>query len=147
MEVVTLLQQIDLFRDLTAEQLATISNIIVEETFLSGDVVFEQDSVADKMYLISQGQLEVIVEYENGKKESVLYLGTGQVVGEMTLVDEGRRSATVISAEDETHVFSIPNATFTELCATNTDIGYIIMRNIAQDMSFKLRHRGSETIE
>jgi CRP-like cAMP-binding protein len=71
-------------------------------------------------------------------------LGKGQIIGEMTLVDEGRRSATVIAAEEPTTVYSIPNSAFTTLCQSNTDIGYVIMRNIAQDMSFKLRHRGSE---
>ena len=77
----------------------------------------------------------------------MVYLGAGQVVGEMTLVDSGRRSASVISAEEGTIVYSIPNDVFSRLCETDTGIGYMIMRNIAQDMSFKLRHHDYEAAD
>ena len=43
--------------------------------------------------------------------------------------------------EDQTIVYNIPNNKFTALCVADTAIGYIMMRNIAQDLSFKLRHR------
>lgn len=141
MPVVTILKQIDLFRDLSEEQLQQIEQIVSEVTFAEGKTVCKQGDPADKIYIISAGQVEIVVEHDNGSQQSVLYLGSGQVIGEMTLVDEGQRSASVIAVEDSTRVYSIPNAKFTALCQYNTDIGYIIMRNIAQDMSFKLRHR------
>ena len=51
------------------------------------------------------------------------------------------RSASVIGVDDETVVYGIPNDRFTALCVSDPEIGYIMMRNIAQDLSFKLRHR------
>lgn len=144
MEVVTMLKQVDLFRGLNNSQLALVGQIANQEDFTDGDVIFEQGDLADKMYIVSEGQVEVIVEYSDGQHASVVFLGTGQIIGEMTLVDEGKRSATVKASGKMTRLYSIPNKKFTTLCRTNTDIGYIIMRNIAQDMSFKLRHRGFE---
>ena len=140
MDMVTVLKQVDLFRGLNDAQLERIREIIHQETFQIGEQIYQQGDAADTMYIISKGQVEVIVHGNNGHQESVVYLGSGQVIGEMTLVDAGKRSATVIAAEDETQVYSVPHHNFTELCDVNTDIGYMIMRNIAQDMSFKLRH-------
>lgn len=140
MNIVTVLKQVDLFRGLDDKQLEQISNIANEEIFQTGEQICQQGDYADTMYIISEGQVEVIVHGNNGHKESVVYLGSGQVIGEMTLVDAGKRSATVIAVEDKTQVYSVPHDSFTELCEVNTDIGYMIMRNIAQHMSFKLRH-------
>jgi len=144
MSIFFILQQVDLFRGLDEEQLKQIETIAVLEKFQSGQTVCQQGSVADRLYIVAKGQVEIGVQHPDGR-EPMLYLGVGQLVGEMTLVDEGLRSATVIAAESETHVVSIPNNAFTKLCQENTGIGYLIMRNIAQDLSFKLRHRNLET--
>jgi CRP-like cAMP-binding protein len=85
--------------------------------------------------------VSIIVHQNDGSRDLMVYLGRGQVVGEMTLVDAGKRSASVMAAEENTQVVSIPNDAFTKLCEANTTIGYLIMRNIAQDLSFKLRHQ------
>ena len=140
MDVITTLQRVDLFRDLDAQQLEQIENISTQLTFAEGDTVCRQGDTADSLYIVSEGQVSIIVHQNDGSRDLMVYLGQGQVVGEMTLVDAGKRSASVMAAEANTKVVSIPNAAFTKLCEENTAIGYRIMRNIAQDLSFKLRH-------
>ena len=56
------------------------------------------------------------------------------------LLDQGPRSASIISCLDGTVLRSISHTAFTELCSVDTAIGYMIMRNIARDLSVKLRH-------
>lgn len=141
MNPVSLLSQVDLFRGLHTEQLNQILAIAQIERFDTGAFVCRQGEPAEKLYIVIQGQVEVLLRASNGIEQPVLYLGEGQVVGEMTLVDEGRRSASVLAMEDEVLLYSIPNLAFNDLCHTNTAIGFVIMRNIAQDLSFKLRHR------
>jgi len=63
------------------------------------------------------------------------------VFGEMALVDRGARSATVRCVEDGTVLYVIPRKDFWALCDNDHHIGFIVMRNIAFDLSFKLRHR------
>jgi CRP/FNR family cyclic AMP-dependent transcriptional regulator len=70
----------------------------------------------------------------------LINLGTGQVFGEMTLVDRGARSATVKAVKDGTVLYVIPHAAFLELCQEDNHIGFIVMRNLAADMSLKLRY-------
>jgi CRP/FNR family transcriptional regulator, cyclic AMP receptor protein len=147
MNILNILKQVELFRGLNSEQLEQVSRIAQAEIFQLGDFICKQGDRADKLYIISRGQVEISVQNNNGQSEAMLYLGAGQVVGEITLVDAGRRSASVIAAEDSTEVFSIPNAEFMQLCETDTQIGFFIMRNIAQDLSFKLRHHDYEAAD
>jgi CRP-like cAMP-binding protein len=67
-------------------------------------------------------------------------LGQGQTFGEMGLVDRGARSATVRAGTD-TEVYAINCHDFLNLCHENTHLGFLVMRNIAADLSFKLRYR------
>jgi CRP-like cAMP-binding protein len=142
-DLTQVMRRVELFRGLSAEQLRRIAAISNREVYHKGQTVCVQGSPGDKMYIISHGQVEVVVQDSSGTSFPVLYLGTGQVVGEMALIDSGKRSASVLGAEDDTVVYSIPNDDFTHLCTIDTGIGYIMMRNLAQDLSFKLRHRDS----
>lgn len=140
-KLIEILKGAELFRDLNEEQLSQISNISEQKVYSKGDVICHQGAPGDSMYVISEGQVEINVRDSDGNAYSAVYLGAGQLVGEMALVDEGPRSASVIGVDKETVVYCIPNDKFAALCVADTAIGYIMMRNIAQDLSFKLRHR------
>jgi CRP/FNR family transcriptional regulator len=137
----------ELFRGLTHQQLERLAGITQREIYNRGDKVFSQGETGDKMYIIGQGQVEVVVRTSGGESFPVVYLGEGQVFGEMTLIDDGKRSASIYGAVDGTVVYSIPKNDFTQLCQRDTAIGYVMMRNLAQDLSFKLRHRDSDQSE
>ena len=64
-----------------------------------------------------------------------------RVVPGLTLVDQGPRSATVRAISNPTIVQVITQAEFEALCEKNSRIGYIVIRNIAADLSFRLRQR------
>ena len=60
--------------------------------------------------------------------------------GAVGLLDRGLRSATVNAKADNTALYAISRDDFVKLCEQDTRIGYIVMRNVAADLSFKLRH-------
>ncbi len=140
-EIKQILKYASLFRGLNDTQLGRVAEIAQNELYNIKDVIFSQDTTGDKMYIISSGQVEVRVQDTNGQSHSAIFLGQGQVFGEMALLDQGNRSASVIAAQNNTVVYSIPGAAFTTLCQQDTGIGYIMMRNIALDLSFKIRHQ------
>ena len=142
MALLDLLKAVGLFNGLTDEQLQRLIDISAEEVYHDDDIIFEQNVEGDRMYLIREGQVEILIRRTHQEPErSQVFLGRGQVFGEMALLDLGRRSATVKCSRDHTVLYAISRDAFTDLCSSDTAIGYIVMRNMAMDLSFKLRHR------
>jgi CRP-like cAMP-binding protein len=140
MELKNILKLVELFHGLNENQIQHLTTISYKETFRNGDTIFSQGGEGDAMFIIGQGQVEVRIRNTEGRTYSAIYLGEGQVFGEMALIDQGKRSATIIAIDDDTMIYRIPADEFHTLCKAHTDIGYIMMRNLAQDLSFKLRH-------
>lgn len=80
----------------------------------AGDVLFEQGDASDAAYFIVGGRVRVLIRNEDGTEEAVSELGRGEVVGELGLLDEAPRSATVRAVRDTT-LARFPTETFEEL--------------------------------
>jgi len=141
MDLIRILKGVELFRGLDNAQLQRVVSISQEETYKEGQVIVRQGDPGDKMYIISSGQVEVQVNVGRGGRHTAVYLGEGQVFGEMALIERSGRSATVVASRGGAVLHSFPGDKFEELWRTDTAIGYIMMRNMALDLSFKLRHQ------
>jgi len=138
----------DLFAGLPEEKIERIRATGRLVSFDAGQVILREGEPSNDLYVIQQGMVEILVSASAipdvpgpPKTTPVVALGRGQVFGEMALVDQGARSATVRCAQDGTTLFVLPRDAFWRLCEEDTAIGYVVMRNIARDLSFKLRHR------
>ncbi|RME33253.1 MAG: cyclic nucleotide-binding domain-containing protein [Thermoflexia bacterium] len=147
-ELTRLLKGSDLFCDLADEDIQRLAAIGHWATYNAGETIIQEGDPSEELYLIEKGMVEVVVPRGTvpdipgpPEPQTVVRLGEGQMFGEMGLVDQGRRSATVRALVDGTTVFVIPREAFLNLCESCHSIGYIVMRNIARDLSFKLRHR------
>lgn len=138
-KIIQTLKHNELFHGMAETELAQIATLAEALTYHAGDVIFKQGDAGDAVYLIHAGQVEVRVQTEQ-TTTSAVYLGAGQTVGEMALVDQATRSATIVAVDDPTQLFRLNISDLVTLCLTEARIGYILMRNIAQDLSFKLRH-------
>ena len=136
-----LLRHVNLFHGLNDEQIKQIARITQRETYARREVIFDQHAAGDKVYVVGDGTVEVRIGDADGAVHSALNLGKGQVFGEMALLDRGPRSASVLAAQDDTVIYAIKDTDFRALCESNTDLGYIIMRNIAIELSLKMRHQ------
>jgi len=140
MEVSNIFRKIELFNGLSSTEIDSIISICHEKIFSAGQIILTQAESSDDMYIITDGFVDVQVRSGERIKDLV-HLGIGQVFGEMALVDRGLRSATVKAISSPTIVQKIQRADFEILMEQNNHIGYVVMRNLAGDISFKLRHR------
>lgn len=141
MELVSLLKGVELFDGLDDDDLAEIAGLCHEVHYRKGEVITAQGEAGNELYIVRDGFVEVLLNAEGGQSpRAVVNLGTGQIFGEMALVDQGPRSASVRAVGDDTSVNVIDREAFTTLCERNTRVGYVVMRNMAADLSFKLRH-------
>ncbi len=94
--------------------------------FVPGEVIAREGDVGDTAYLIERGRVEVTREHE-GQPMLLASLTVGQVFGEMSLVDERPRSATVTALED-TVAYVIHRDTFLEDLRTTHRVVFILLR-------------------
>jgi CRP/FNR family transcriptional regulator, cyclic AMP receptor protein len=149
MEKIDILRRTDIFYDLSAAQLEMLASICEERVVKLGDLIFEENNQGDEMFVIARGAVEILVDPSmvggpGAKKRgsmpvTIATLRSGQTFGEITLVDQGLRTASARCAETETQLLAIQRSKFMKLCDTYPEMGYRVMRNIAADLAFKIR--------
>lgn len=141
MVLLNIMRNIDLFEGLTDSELEDIAAICKAKHLKKGDILVEEGKRGESFFIITEGAVEVVIDSTfDTSRRAVLNLGAGQLIGEMSLLEQGPRSATVVAIEEPTKVQAIRYDDFHQLCEHNTRIGYITMRNMAANISFKLRH-------
>lgn len=142
MDLKTILAGVELFEGLTKGEINKVSALCNRREYNENDVIAAQNTPGTEMFIIQEGFVEVSLERKGGSASKVIVnLGTGQTVGEMSLIDQGLRSATIKAINSPTILQVIAQADFEKLCEEDNHIGYIVMRNIAADLSFRLRQR------
>ena len=96
---------------------------IAEQHFMPGEVVFNQGDFGDSVYVIQKGTCEVLRE-RNGKQELIATLETGDYFGEMALLSDVSRNAT-IRARTALDVLLIPKADFHKLRSNVPSFGSV----------------------
>jgi CRP-like cAMP-binding protein len=138
------LKQAEMFIGLSDDELDRVAQLCRSQFFEADSPIIERNSAPDHFYLIQEGTVKISAtqeaENDDPTQQVTVTLGKGQSFGEMSLIDRGPRSATVIAAIP-TQVLAIDCQRFLNLCEKDTNMGYMVMRNIATDLSFKLRHR------
>ncbi len=143
-----ILKQADVFFELNSDQLDQIASSCQERRFALGDVIFEENSASDELYVIAQGEVEILVDPtlvsdRPGAQRHLTTIATlrrGQSFGEVALVDQGLRSATARSASHDTQLLVLPRRLLMALCESDPVLGYRLMRNLAADLAMKIRN-------
>ena len=145
MSMVPTLKRTDIFVDFTPTQLALIESICIVESYSAGEVIFEENSDGNELYVIVDGEVDIQVDPSligrpgKGKPQTIATLRRGQNFGEVALVDQGLRSARALAADDDTRLLVIPHAKLMLMCDSYPQMGYRLMRNLAADMAMKIR--------
>ena len=120
MEKVDILRRADIFYDLSSAQLEMLASICEERVVKLGDMIFEENSPGDEMFVIARGVVEILVDPSivggpGAKKRgstpvTIATLRIGQTFGEVVLVAQGLRTASARCAETETQLLAIPRS-------------------------------------
>lgn len=146
MSISAVLKQADIFSELTATQLELVASICTSDSCNRNDVIFEENSASNELYVIANGEVEILLDPSLIGRESddepvvIATLGRGQSFGEVALVDEGVRSASARCAQKDTELIIVPRDKLMLLCDTDPQLGYRLMRNLAADLSMKIRN-------
>jgi len=95
------LKRVSMFEDLDQKSLEAIANAAVEQRYEPGQDIVRQGDTGVGAFIIRSGKVDVIQD-RGGKETKLSTLGAGEVFGEMALLDEFPRSATVRAVEPTT---------------------------------------------
>jgi CRP-like cAMP-binding protein len=100
--------------------------VITLSRYEAGEVIVQENEVGETGYVIAQGQVEVTKELD-GQNVHLAYLGAGETFGEMSMIDEKPRSATV-TAVTETLVSEIRREDFFNTLQTDPKIALELLK-------------------
>ncbi|HPA19687.1 MAG TPA: cyclic nucleotide-binding domain-containing protein [Verrucomicrobiae bacterium] len=132
-------REMAVFRGISGEALFSIAAGMRERVFGPGETIVFEGSVGDHIYVIGTGSAEVVKGAGTNAETVLAHLGPGAFFGEMGLIEDDRRSATVRACEDETTIFSLGREHVMRMATEHPRQYHTIMCNIALELSRRLR--------
>jgi CRP-like cAMP-binding protein len=132
------LRDIGLFGALSDEVLTHLSKMLVKLTVIPGDTIFREGEPAHEMYVLLDGEVEVLKKSRQGREHRIALLGPNDCFGEMSVIDMMQRSATV-RAVAPSRLLRISSEDMDSLYRYDLKSYALIVLNIARDLSRRLR--------
>ena len=124
------LKGVGMFEAMSADQLKILSNISREIQIEAGKVLFEQGDPCDYLYVIVDGEIEIILNQENGEAKTLASLGPPTSFGEIALFGDEGRSAGARASKD-TSLLGIEKEPLLELIYEHPTISIAIIGQLA----------------
>ncbi len=125
------LRTMPIFESLSIERLVPIARVAVFRKVARGAAILHAGDRTDFVYFVLSGMLKVLVSDEEGREVILSNLGPGEFFGEMGVLDDNPRSATVI-ASTPCELIVISKTDFKRCLAENFDVSLYIMRNLVK---------------
>lgn len=136
--VLTIFRRLDIFSDLDDRALKELSNLFVEKRFREGDIIFKEDSIGNSMMLITSGEVRVSQTPYPDTEEALIVLKTGELFGEMAVLEDLPRTATAI-AHTDVIILEISRLYFLKFIESDPKSGVKILFKLARILSSRLR--------
>ena len=127
----TVLRALPIFETLDDECLRPLMQVAMLRSIPRHTVVLNAGDSTDNIYFVLSGALTVQVSDEDGREVILSKLGPGELFGEMGVLDDHPRSATVLSVEPS-QVVVMGKADFKQCLVDNPDVSLFIMRNLTK---------------
>lgn len=125
---VDVLRRVRIFADLDEDEVAEIARLFKERSFAQGETIIREGTGGAAFYVIESGEVTVTV---GGDFRATL--GPGDYFGEIALLDEGARIATVTAATD-LDCYGLTLWEFKPLVEENGVIGWKLLQTLAKEL-------------
>ena len=95
-----LLAEVPFFQLLDGEERMALAKVLDEATFKQGETIFNFGDPGDALYLVRSGKVELYAKDHTGQKIILAVAEHGDFFGELSLLDNGPRTATATALED-----------------------------------------------
>jgi CRP/FNR family cyclic AMP-dependent transcriptional regulator len=126
-----LLRNVPLFASLDEAHLNVLVPMIQRTRFGRNETIIGAGDPTDSLYIVISGRLKVLMRDAQGREVILAILGSGEFFGEMGLLDDSPRSASVVTLEP-CELLSISKVDFKRTLAENSDLSLTVMRGLVK---------------
>ena len=126
-----LLRNVPLFSVLPEHQLALLTGVVSRKSFPRSTVIINAGDVTESLYVVISGRMKVMMSDDEGQEVILAILGPGEYFGEMGLVDDSPRSATVVALE-ACELLSLAKRDFNSCLQDNFEMAMTVMRGLVK---------------
>ena len=124
-----ILRNIPIFKNLSSEELEAIRKCSATRNFPKNSIIINEGDSSDCLYIIVKGRVTVYLSDENGKEVILNSQGEGDYFGELALIDDEKRSASVVTAEKSTF-FVISKPDFKKVLSIHPELAFNLIRGL-----------------
>jgi CRP/FNR family cyclic AMP-dependent transcriptional regulator len=136
------LKAVPLFASFPEEQLRMLTTVVTRRSLPRSTTVMASGDPTDSLYIVLSGRLKVMMSDAEGKEVILSILTAGEFFGEMGLIDDAPRSASVVSIE-ACELLSIAKRDFKKCLAENFEMAQAVMRGLVRRLRDADRKIGS----
>ena len=137
-DVVELLRNVFIFKDLDEEELAEVAEVCKPEKYESGEYVFREGEAGNRLYLIVTGEVRISRDVPGSGEEALAILKQGALFGEMAVFDRSERSTHAIS-NGGCELLTITRPDFEMLLDFNREMAYKVLWASSRLLTSRLR--------
>ncbi len=134
MDRILFLRQVPLFNHLTPEDLQQIAEVATERVFNPSDYLCREGEMGDELFVIVEGQVK-ITKGSNGEERALRTLKTGEHIGELAILREQPRSASVAADGSSVRALAIRGAALKSILRDRPEVAMAMLASLAQRMS------------
>lgn len=138
MDKIEVLKRSDLLRDMTDEQLGVLEEMCTPEMFEPGTIISKQGRIEEKVYIIEEGLVGIILEVGPLAQRQVQAVCDFETFGWSGMIQPHTSTATV-KAIEKTKVLGFDGQQLCDLCLTKPEIGCKLGRAMARVVATRLR--------
>ncbi len=142
-EKILMVKKSPIFSEVNTEDLRIVAREMEEESYFSGDRIFNIDEYGDHMYIIENGKVGISLSSEKKPATFIATLETGECFGEMNLLDELPRSASAHVLED-TKLLSLEKTKLRALIINYPQLSMGMLKGLSLRLRGANTSRGSE---
>ena len=125
------LRAVPLFTSFTDEQLRSIATMVKRRSVTRNTTIMAAGDPTDSLYIVLSGRLKVMMSDADGREVILTILGPGEFFGEMGLIDDSPRSASVLAIEP-CELLSITKRDFKQSMEQNFELAMTVMRGLVR---------------
>lgn len=130
-EAIASLRAIPMFSGVSTEALASIASLLIERRFPKHKTIVEEGAPGDYMYIIVEGRVKVTKLSGDGREKILELLDVGDFFGEMSLLDEYPRSASVKALSD-VRIMALARNDFLGLLSRSPDLALSVIQELTR---------------